>query len=112
MNEWAVYRLDYHSNEYLVEKGLSRTEADQLAEEYIAKGHHQHYWVDKEPDALPDFDRMLTNMLAAGSPPAMAVRVLLSLGAAFDTCIELLQTSAGLSSKEASAIITKITSEP
>lgn len=96
MNEWAVYRLDYNANEFVVEKGLSKAKADRLAEEYIAKGHHQHYWVDKQPSGDPDYAALMSSMLESGSSQTMAIRVLLSQGASNDECVTALMASCQL----------------
>lgn len=90
MNEWAVYRLEYNGNEFVVEEGLSKTAADQLAEEYIAKGHHQHYWVDKQTLNGPDYFLLMSGMIKSGSSQMMAVKVLLSQGASNDECVNAL----------------------
>ncbi|GAA3008444.1 hypothetical protein GCM10020229_20240 [Kitasatospora albolonga] len=43
-----VMRQDDNGNRALVAKGLTRPEAEALAEEFEARGHKQLYWV--EPD--------------------------------------------------------------
>jgi hypothetical protein len=45
---WAVGRQDDNGNRFVVQRGLSRPEAERLAAEFEARGHKQLYWV--EPD--------------------------------------------------------------
>lgn len=75
MNDWAVYRQDFNANEFLVQKGLSKDEAGSLADEYLAKGHHQHYWFDKQPSEDVDFASQLLDMLGSGSSHELAIKV-------------------------------------
>jgi len=100
MNDWAVYRQDFNANEFLVQKGLSKDEAARLAEEYLAKGHHQHYWFDKQPSGDINFAGQLSNMLSSGSSHELAIKVLLSQGATSEECFEALETLTELSADE------------
>ncbi len=45
---WTVYRQDDNGNRFVVERQLSREEAERMAAEFEARGHKQVYWV--EPD--------------------------------------------------------------
>ena len=92
MNDWAVYRLDFNANEFLVQKGLSKDEAARLADEYLAKGHHQHYWFDKQPTEDVNFASQLSNMLSSGSSHELAIKVLLGQGATTEECALALET--------------------
>ncbi len=42
---WAVWRQDTHGNNFKMREGLTAQEAKEIAAEYEAKGHKQHYWV-------------------------------------------------------------------
>ena len=108
MDDWAVYRLDFNSNEFVVEKGLSQEGASRLAEEYIAKGHHQHYWVDKQPADDPDFLKLVRDMIGAGSSHDLAIRVLLSQGATITECVSALTAATDLSAEESSAKVSGV----
>lgn len=107
-NDWAVYRLDYNANEFVVKKGLSKTEADRLAEEYIAKGHHQHYWADKQPAESPDLRGMMSKMLEFGSSQEMAIEVLLGQGASSDDCVDALAAASKLQIDECKAKVQEV----
>jgi len=105
MNDWAVYRIDYNSNEFLVEKGLSKDEADRIAADYIARGHHQHYWVDKQPAEEFNAQSSLNSMLKSGSSRELAVSVLLSQGVSIDNCVEALAVCTTMSPADCRAIV-------
>ncbi|QEG21975.1 hypothetical protein [Mariniblastus fucicola] len=105
MNDWAVYRLDYNANEFLVEKGLSKEKADHLAAMYIGRGHHQHYWVDKQPPHGQDFHRMLKEMLDSGSTSKIALRVLTSQGATHEQCLNALTQCTSMTVEECQALL-------
>ena len=45
---WAVHRQDDHGNRFVVETGLSRADAERLAELFQARGHKQLYWAEPE----------------------------------------------------------------
>ena len=100
MNDWAVYRLDFNANEFLVQKGLSKDEAARLADEYLAKGHHQHYWFDKQPTEDVNFASQLSNMLSSGSSHELAIKVLLGQGATTEDCCRALATVTSMSADE------------
>ena len=108
MNDWAVYRLDYNANEFLVEKGLGKERAEELAEEYIRRGHHQHYWVDKQPSNCVDAISMLSTMLKSGSTPKMAVRVLVSQGVAENDCIDALVECTTMDMEESRTMLSEV----
>ena len=42
---WRLWRQDDHGNEVVVADFAMRAEAEAAREEYEARGHHQHYWV-------------------------------------------------------------------
>ncbi|GAA4604121.1 hypothetical protein BJY16_004873 [Actinoplanes octamycinicus] len=42
---WVVWRQDDNGNRYVVARGRSRAEADELAATLEARGHKQLYWV-------------------------------------------------------------------
>lgn len=42
---WQLWRMDDHGNEFLVASFATREEAEQARGEFVARGHHQHYWV-------------------------------------------------------------------
>jgi hypothetical protein len=44
---WAVWRIDDTGNTFLVRNRLSLAEAEQLADEFTARGHKQMYWVEQ-----------------------------------------------------------------
>lgn len=50
-NDWAVYRLDFAGNEFLVEKNLSEEQARQLVAKFESYKHHQYYWCARLPDS-------------------------------------------------------------
>ena len=43
---WSVWRQDDNGNRFVVELGLSRAAAEQLAAHLEATGHKQLYWVE------------------------------------------------------------------
>lgn len=45
---WAVYRTDDTGNSFLVREHLTLEEAERVAAEFTARGHKQHYWVERE----------------------------------------------------------------
>lgn len=45
---WAVWREDTHGTRFKMREDLSQEEAQAIAAEFEAKGHKQHYWVEKE----------------------------------------------------------------
>ena len=46
---WMVRRQDDNGNQFVVQTGLSREAAEQLASELEARGHKQVYWTEPEP---------------------------------------------------------------
>jgi hypothetical protein len=48
---WELWRQDDHGNEFLMCAFDDPARAAQARDEYIARGHHQHYWVRVAPDA-------------------------------------------------------------
>jgi hypothetical protein len=45
---WAVHRQDDNGNQFVVETGLRRAEAEQLVAIYEGRGHKQVYWAQAE----------------------------------------------------------------
>ena len=53
LERWVVVRQDYNQNRALVPspRPLSQSEANAMAEEFQARGHHQTYWArPAQPD--------------------------------------------------------------
>lgn len=48
--EWEVHRQDDNGNQFVVETGLSRDEADRLAALLESRAHKQLYWVKRRDD--------------------------------------------------------------
>ena len=46
---WAVHRQDDNGNRFVVQTGLTREEAEQMAAEFERRGHKQVYWAEIEP---------------------------------------------------------------
>jgi 2-iminoacetate synthase ThiH len=44
---WCVFRQDDHGNQFLVATDLTDADAQDIVEEYEAKGHKQVYWVEE-----------------------------------------------------------------
>ena len=42
-SNWGVFRQDFTGNEFLVQRNLSKQEADDLVVEFESHKHHQHY---------------------------------------------------------------------
>eukprot|EP00747_Dinoflagellata_sp_TGD_P080368 gnl/TRDRNA2_/TRDRNA2_160863_c0_seq1.p1 gnl/TRDRNA2_/TRDRNA2_160863_c0~~gnl/TRDRNA2_/TRDRNA2_160863_c0_seq1.p1 ORF type:complete len:111 (+),score=10.98 gnl/TRDRNA2_/TRDRNA2_160863_c0_seq1:161-493(+) len=52
---YEVFRIDTHGNHFPVKVFADREEAQRLADEYEAKGHHQGYFVRQIPNCrMPD----------------------------------------------------------
>jgi hypothetical protein len=49
LGEWQVWRQDDHGHRALVAGKLPRDVAEQMVTEFEAKGHKQHYWLEKAP---------------------------------------------------------------
>lgn len=45
---WTVWRQDDNGNHFAVKRGLSKHEAERLAAEFEARGHKQHYWIERD----------------------------------------------------------------
>jgi hypothetical protein len=43
-----VHRQDDNGNRFIVQTGLSRQQAEELAQEFQARGHKQLYWAEPE----------------------------------------------------------------
>jgi|GEM_PF-4644298 len=87
-NDWAVYRLDFSGNEFLVERGLTRERAEELVLEYEARKHHQHYWARQRTESSVDYAQMLRESLNAGSSLDMSLHVLRNQKATETECIK------------------------
>ena len=109
MNDWAVYRIDYNSNEFIVEKGLTKSQADEIAAEYIRRGHHQHYWVDKQPANIIDHIALLDKILKSGSTRKMAIRVLVSQGTSTSDCVDALLKCTTMDEQECKKLVSSVT---
>ncbi len=46
-HDWWVKRLDDNGNEFVMQGGLTRTQAERLAADYQARGHKQSYWPER-----------------------------------------------------------------
>jgi hypothetical protein len=44
---WRVLRLDDNGNRFVVAECASEEEAQQIADEFTARGHKQAYWVER-----------------------------------------------------------------
>jgi hypothetical protein len=42
---WELWRQDDHGNEFLIATFPDRQSAERARDEFLARGHHQHYWV-------------------------------------------------------------------
>jgi hypothetical protein len=42
---WQLWRQDEHGNEYLVAEFDDREAAERARDAFLARGHHQHYWI-------------------------------------------------------------------
>ena len=49
---WQLRRQDDHGNEVLVRSYDDRASAEAARDEFTARGHHQHYWVQPKGLAL------------------------------------------------------------
>jgi L-amino acid N-acyltransferase YncA len=50
-NMWTVYRQDDNGNRFVMEKHLSREEAEGVVAQFEARGHKQLYWAEPEQDS-------------------------------------------------------------
>jgi hypothetical protein len=46
--KWRVRRQDDNGNQFVVETGLTREQAEELVAMYEARGHKQLYWAEVE----------------------------------------------------------------
>jgi hypothetical protein len=42
---WPLWRQDEHGNQFLIAAFDDRDRAEAQRDVFIARGHHQHYWV-------------------------------------------------------------------
>ena len=62
---WELWRQDEHGNEFLIRAFDDPISAEKARADFVASGHHQHYWVkDLEPT---DASGSETNTQAARS---------------------------------------------
>lgn len=106
-NDWAVFRLDYSANEFLVKEGLSEKQARELAAEYESHGHHQHYWVDRIPKTEVDYCQMLDEQFRNGSPLKFSLHVLKNQNATLAQCVVAVAKTKGLTEEEARELVDK-----
>ena len=45
---WTVHRQDDNGNRFVVERHLSREDAERLVQTFEARGHKQYYWAEPE----------------------------------------------------------------
>ena len=45
MASWELWRQDDHGHEFRVRDFDDREAAERVRDEFIARGHHQHYWL-------------------------------------------------------------------
>lgn len=50
-NCWRVMRQDDHGNQFVVDDGLTESEAQQVASDLTGRGHKQMYWAQRMPAA-------------------------------------------------------------
>ncbi|KAF0978906.1 hypothetical protein FDP41_001976 [Naegleria fowleri] len=53
---WRVVRLDDNGNEYEMERGLTKQQADALAQEFTSRLHKQMYWSELIPELSGEKD--------------------------------------------------------
>lgn len=46
---WTVYRQDDNGNRFVMEKHISREEAERMVATFEARGHKQLYWMEPDP---------------------------------------------------------------
>jgi hypothetical protein len=51
---WELWRQDELGNEFLIRVFDDRAGAERGRDEFIARGHHQHYWVRDAPANGPN----------------------------------------------------------
>ena len=104
-DDWAVFRLDFAGNRFLVEKNLPETRARQLVAEFEAHKHHQHYWAERVAAWRVDFAAMLRESLAAGSALDAALKVLKNQGASRLDCVRAVSEARGISWEAAETLV-------
>ena len=43
---WSVWRRDDHGGRFEIRRGLTSSDAEQLVEDFEARGHKQSYWLE------------------------------------------------------------------
>lgn len=108
-NNWAVFRQDFHGNEFLVEQGLSESRARERVIEFESHKHHQHYWAAQIDSSAIDYVHLLRKQLANASAIESAIGVLINQGASREQCINALCQCRGIEAKDAMKLIEKVT---
>ena len=49
--DWTVWRQDDNANVFMMQSGLTHAQAQSLVAEYEARGHKQHYWMNRNRKA-------------------------------------------------------------
>jgi hypothetical protein len=104
-SDWAVYRLDFAGNHFLVAKHLTEAGARELVAEFEAHKHHQHYWAERAPHQPRDFAEVLRASLRTGSSLDASLKVLKNQNASVAECIEAVQQVRGTSIIEAQELV-------
>ncbi len=100
-NNWAVFRQDFTGNEFVVEKNLSKEQADAKVAEFESHHHHQHYWACEIKETGIDFTEMLRQSLGSGSSLDVSLKILRNQKATFEQCIRAVHEVIGESLAEA-----------
>ena len=96
---WAVYRLDFNGNEFLVEEHLTEIQATDLVIEYESRKQHQH-----EPSRV-DFISMLRSLLDSGSALSASLSVLRNQNASVEDCSDAVQAICDVNPEFAQRIV-------
>jgi intergrase/recombinase len=102
---WAVYRLDFNGNEFLVEEHLTEIQARDLVIEYESRKHHQHYWASKNEPSRVDFISMLRSLLDSGSALSASLSVLRNQNASVEDCSDAVQAICDVNPEFAQRIV-------
>ena len=51
---WQLWRQDEHGNAFLIREFDDRASAERARDEFISRGHHQHYWIKELPGSATD----------------------------------------------------------
>lgn len=94
-NDWAVFRLDFNGNEFLVEQDLTEERAHELVLEFESHKHHQHYWACRVPEPAINYTQMLRDLLNNGSTLDVSLAVLRNQNATVIQCIKAVRDVRG-----------------